>query len=223
VVPLVPTEAQSRPCFNLFVGEGREILTTALFVDLRGSTQISAGRLPYDALYIIDRYIQVVTAVIRNRGGYVITVAGDGIMALFGVDGDARSGARSALSSVFALLDAIASLSAELADQFGTPLRIGIGLHSGLSVVGQIELSGAFSIQILGEIGNVAARLEALTKKSACAAIASEAVFEAAGIEAALFGERREVRLRGQAGTLPVILISNADRLRAMPRAAASL
>jgi adenylate cyclase len=220
IVPLVPTEAPARPSFNLSIGEGREILTTAFFVDLRGSTQISAGRLPYDALFIIDRYIQAVTGVIRGHGGYVITVAGDGIMALFGVDGDARSGARSALLSVSALVDAIASLSAELADQFGTPLKIGIGLHSGLSVVGQIELSGAFSLQFIGEIGNVAARLEAMTKKSACTAIASDAVFDAAGIEGAIFGERRKLKLRGQDGTIPVILISNVDRLRVLLRAA---
>jgi adenylate cyclase len=111
VVPLVPAERGPPAGLRVSFLEGKELLVTALFADLRDSTQIAAGRLPYDSLFIIDRYIQVTTSAIRRHGGYVTHVAGDGVMSFFGANGDARMGARSALESAAALLDAIAALS----------------------------------------------------------------------------------------------------------------
>jgi adenylate cyclase len=221
VVPLVPAEAASAKSWRVAVDEGRELLVTALFVDLRDSTQLAAGRLPFDALFIMDRYIQIVTGVIRTRGGYVTHVAGDGIMSLFGANGDAKLGAQSALNCACALWEAVESLSQELADQLGVPLRVGIGLHSGLSIVGEIALSGNPSIQFLGDTGNMAARLEALTKEFECAVIASEAVFEAAGLGSGVsVGSRREVAIRGRDGLVPVIGISQNEKLQALCRLA---
>jgi hypothetical protein len=70
VVPLVPVE---RPLDGLRVdlAEGRELMITALYADLRDSTQLAAGRLPFDAIFIFDRYIQATTAAILVHGGHV--------------------------------------------------------------------------------------------------------------------------------------------------------
>jgi adenylate cyclase len=221
VVPLVPAEPGSPAGLRVSFVEGKELLVTALFADLRDSAQIAAGRLPYDALFIIDRYIQAATGVIRGHGGYVTHVAGDGIMSLFGANGDARAGARSALGSAAALLDAIAALSVELADQLEKPLKLGIGVHSGLSIVGEMALSGNLSIQFLGETGNIAARLEAMTKEFGCAAIVSDAAFEAAGVHyEPNAGSLRAVEIRGQDRALPVVLIANSDNLRTLLQSA---
>ena len=65
---------------------GRELQIAAMFVDLRESTRLATGRLPFDALFIFDRYIQVVTQAIRRNGGHATSIAGDGVMSVFGVD-----------------------------------------------------------------------------------------------------------------------------------------
>ena len=65
----------------------REQEIAAIFVDLRDSTKLANERLPYDALYILDRYVSVVRHAIGRNRGVVTSVAGDGIVAFFGGDG----------------------------------------------------------------------------------------------------------------------------------------
>lgn len=180
VAPLMTPAAQRARGLGFDLRQGRERLVTAVHVDLRDSTRLAADRLPYDVLYIVDRYIQAVTGAIQSRGGHVTSVAGDGVMAVFGIDGDARAGARNALAACAALWRAVDQASADLSGDSGLALRFGIGAHSGLSVVGLIGLPGQASLQFLGDTGNVAARLEALTKEMNCTMIVSDATLEAA-------------------------------------------
>ena len=72
-----------------------------MFVDLRESTRLATGRLPFDALFLFDRYIQVVTAAIRRNGGHATSIAGDGVMSVFGVEGTAEAAVRGALQAAF--------------------------------------------------------------------------------------------------------------------------
>ena len=65
-------------------------------------------------------------------------------------------------------------LSRELAEELQVPLRIGIGLHVGTAVVGMISAGTSGSLQFLGDTGNLAAKLEAETKRFDCVLIASE-------------------------------------------------
>jgi len=92
-----------------------------------------------------------------------------------------------------------------------------MGLHSGLSIVGEIALSGNPSIQFLGDTGNIAARLEALTKEFECTAIASEAVFEAAGLgSGANVGSHHKVAIRGRDEALSSIVITQNEKLQTL-------
>lgn len=198
VAPLVPPTARSRG-LQFDLRWGRELLVTALYIDLRDSTRIAAGRLPYDALFIVDRYIQAVTSAIQAQGGLITSVAGDGVMSVFGLDGDARAGARAAFAAAAALWKAVDDASADLADNVGQTLRFGVGVHSGLSIVGTIGPPGQTSIQFLGDTGNVAARLEALTKEMNCTAIASQASLDAAEL-AAPGAAKVDLDIRGRDG-----------------------
>ncbi len=223
MLTLVPQGSASAGALRISLGEGKELLVTALFVDLRNSTVMAAGRFPYDVIHIIDRYIQIVTGVIRAYGGYVTHVAGDGIMSVFGASGDAKLAAQGALASVYAVLNSLENLRRELESEMGMPLNVGIGVHSGLSVLGDIALSETLSIQFLGETGNIAARLEGLTKEHSCKAIVSEAVFVTAGFpETASFGTRQELTIRGQDEIIPAVLISQKEPLQVVFEAASA-
>ena len=87
-----------------------------------------------------------------------------------------------ALRAAAAIWAALERLNEELAEELRFPLRFGLGLHSGLAVVGAIALSGRSSVQFLGDTGNVASRLEAASKEFDCVMVVSEAVFIEAGI-----------------------------------------
>jgi adenylate cyclase len=159
--------------FGAAIEGGTEMEIAALFVDLRESTRLAAGRLPYDALFLFDRYIQVVTTAVRRNDGHVTSIAGDGVMSMFGVKGSGESAARDAFSAAAQLWQGVETLNHELADELQVPLRIGIGLHVGTAVVGMISDDGVGSLQFLGDTGNLAAKLEAETKRHHCILIAS--------------------------------------------------
>jgi adenylate cyclase len=220
VVPLVPA---SRPLDGLRVDldEGRELPVTALYVDLRDSTRLTANRLPFDAIFIVDRYIQAATAGILAHSGHVTSVAGDGIMSVFGLDGDAASGARQAIVAADAVWRAIDQVSVELASEIESPLRFGIGLHSGPSVIGAIGSPDRTSLQFLGDTGNVAARLESLTKDMNCTMIVSAATLAAAGWQCSDW-RRAEIHIRGHDAAMPVCLIDRRAELSPEPPAPAA-
>jgi adenylate cyclase len=181
ILPLVnPTtlNQQIRPGRGALDARRRETEVAALFVDLRQSTQLADERLPYDALFIVERYVNAVTAGVRRSGGHVINVAGDGVMSVFGVNGTPEEAARAAFAAALAAWREIDALSAEIADELPAPLRFGMGLHVGLAVVGVGWDGGMESAPFLGDTGNVAARLETASKKLARTLVASRDAVE---------------------------------------------
>jgi adenylate cyclase len=161
--------------FDAAVEGGKELEIAALFVDLRESTKLATGRLPYDALFLFDRYIQAVTAAVRQNAGHVTSIAGDGVMSVFGAEGHVANTARDACNAALQIWSALDSLNEELAGELGGPLRVGMGLHLGVAVVGMIGSAEHRSLQFLGDTGNVAAKLEEQTKPLDCTLVASAA------------------------------------------------
>jgi adenylate cyclase len=178
VEPLVPIgEAKSRGAsrFDAAVEGGRELQIAAMFVDLRESTRLATGRLPYDALFLFDRYIQAVTGAIRRNRGHTTSIAGDGVMSVFGVDATPAVATRNAFQAALEVWSGLEVLNAELAGELEAPLRIGIGIHIGMAVVGLVSTSESQSLQFLGDTGNTAAKLEAQSKELNCTLVASVA------------------------------------------------
>jgi adenylate cyclase len=161
--------------FDAALAGGQELQIAAMFVDLRESTRLAAGRLPFDALFIFDRYIQAVTEAIRRNRGHTTSIAGDGVMSAFGVEGSAALAARNAFQAALEIWKGLQILSDELADELRVPLRIGIGIHVGTAVVGMVRTGESHSLQFLGDTGNVAAKLEAQSKELNCTLVASAA------------------------------------------------
>jgi adenylate cyclase len=214
VALLVPAAEKSRgaPAVSR---ETHEMLVTALFIDLRDSTRLAAGRMPFDALYIVDRYVQRVTEAIEAHGGVVTTVAGDGVMSVFGAKTDPLTGARGALRAIGAVWDAIEALSRDLAGELDTPLAFGAGLHSSVAAVTSTNAFGSASVQILGDAGNIASRLEAATKVLNAVCVVSEAVFKVAGVAAPVHLAREELKIRGLEGrAMPVVLARHREDAR---------
>ena len=215
VEPLVPADANAPSRAHRFepaIEGGRELTVAAMFVDLRDSTRLAAGRLPYDALFLADRYVQAVTQAIRNHTGEVTSIAGDGVMSVFGVDGDARKAAANAFKAAHQAWRALEELNATLADELQTPLRFGIGIHVGEAVVGWRYGVDSRSLQFLGDTGNVAAKLEAETKRLGGIVIASMAAIKSViadtdGLHAV------SIRLAGKDEPIEAARFSTGDEL----------
>ena len=216
VEPLVPTTPRlgSIPArFDAAVEGGREIEIAAMFVDLRESTRLATGRLPYDALFLFDRYIQVVTGAIRKNGGHVTSIAGDGVMSVFGVQGDAASAARDGFRAAFDVWSGLATLNAELAAELEAPLRVGIGLHAGVAVVGWISSNESRSLQFLGDTGNIAAKLEDKTKELDCTLVVSIAALGLIAPNTAAF-DLQSVSVAGKADPIGIAVFRDRSDLR---------
>jgi adenylate cyclase len=211
VAVLLPSTRSARS-MRFELRESRELTVTALFVDLRNSTALASGRLPFDAIFFVDRYVQAVTAAIQANGGAITSVAGDGVMSVFGFNGDAASAARSALVAVAKLWWSIDQLSSDLAEELDGALLIGIGVHTGLSVIGPIGPPDQRSIHFLGDTGNIASRLESLTKETGCTAIISASTVLAAGMTGSGW-RRTNLEIRGLSEALPAFLIYDRDEL----------
>jgi adenylate cyclase len=199
--------------FDAAIEGGQELEIVAVSIDLRESTRLASGRLPYDVLFLFDRYIQAVTHAVRHNGGHVTSIAGDGVMCLFGAAATADNPARAAFQAALDAWIALDTLNDELLAELGAPLRIGIGLHVGLAVVGWIAADQSRSLQFLGDTGNIAAKLEAQTKELGCTLVASVAAVNAAKLVAPRSGNAL-VALPGREASMEVATFKDQDELR---------
>lgn len=192
---------------------GRERRIAVLFADLRGFTGLAESRLPFDVVYLLNRYFRAMAQAIEGAGGRVDKFLGDGIMALFG-DGEQEdaNAAAAALKAAAAMLDALDRLNDELRPDLDQPLRMGIGLHYGRAIIGVMGHGLAAGATAVGDTVNTASRLEAATKEFGIGVIASAALAEAANF--ACDGLRREIiQVRGRGTAVPAVLLE-PDRLK---------
>lgn len=164
--------------------QGEERTLAVLFFDLRGFTRMSNGRLPYDVVYMLNHLFAAVGEAIEAEGGWIDKYMGDGLMALFGRESGPHTGCQQALRACRRIEAAVERVSEELRSEFGEPLAIGMGLHAGPLVLGEIGYRDSARMTVIGDAVNTASRLEALTKDPPCQLIFSTAVAELARLDA---------------------------------------
>ena len=202
VTPLFPPHPRQRQAWMLERAQsGEERFLVAMFIDLRGSTRLAEERLPYDTVFIINRFLGAVGDAVRQEGGSVNQLLGDGMLALFGLQADPRTSALQGLRAIDAIADHVAGLNRQLAADLGQTLRYGVGLHAGMAIVGEMGDHTDARFTALGDTINVASRLQSLTKALGCIAVVSEAVYDAAEIAAPSL---QEIRVEGRSEPLTV-------------------
>lgn len=215
VTPLLPPNsgpraAGARPAH--LQGEEREI--AVLFADLRAFTELAEHKLPYDVVFLLNCYFETMGHAIEAAGGHVDKFIGDGIMALFGVTDRAEAASRQAIAAARAMAERLAELNESLKSDLEKPLRLGIGIHVGPAIVGEMGYARATSLTAVGDTVNTASRLEALTKVYKSELVLSEQVALRAGMT--LDGFRRdEVEIRGRREPMRIIIVPAAATLPA--------
>jgi adenylate cyclase len=188
---------------------GQERYLVSLFVDMRGSTRLAEKMLPFDTVFVVNRFLAAVAQAVTETGGRPNQFVGDGMLALFGLAASAKVACRQALKAAALIAKNIDDLNQFLSHDLREPIRFGIGIHGGEVIVGDIGYRDHMVFTALGDAVNVAARLQDMTKSLGCEAILSEEVHVTAGLaESAL--PRQEVTIRGRNEPMTVRVVADA-------------
>lgn len=208
VIPLLTPMAEATiPVYSQTASPGREREIVVFFCDLRHFTSLTESRLPFDIVFLLNRYFAIVGRIIEENGGRMDKFIGDGAMALFGLRTTPKEANRQALKAAAAIIQEIDKLSAELADELAAPLEIAIGLHTGSAVVGSMGYGSVKNVTAIGDTVNVASRLESVAKEFNSALVFSEPVAQLSEVDTAGV-ESREIAVRGRGEPLRVYIVS---------------
>ena len=191
---------------------------TVLFADLRGYTGM-AERLPAARVVpLLDEFYRVLSSAVGAFGGQVYHVAGDGMMAGFGVDSQPDGGAAQALDAGHAMLQGFASIAERWRVELSVEAGIGVGLHLGEVAYGILGLPRRKITTLVGDTVNVAARLcsraragEVLFSCAVASALDNSA--PRAGGAKSPFLQLPQFELRGRRGPIDIWCVPAAARL----------
>ena len=164
---------------------GQTQAMTVLFSDIRNFTTISEQLSAKEVVEMLNTYFQRACAPLLDQGGSIDKFIGDAIMVEFGSPLPVDDHALRAVKAALALRNVARDFSQWLTDRFPErdlpPFAIGVGLHSGDAVIGNIGSSLRMEFTAIGDTVNLASRLEGMTKQLGCVILASESTITAAG------------------------------------------
>ena len=183
-----------------------------LFCDLRGFTRRAEQWLPFDTVFVLNRYFEVVGQAVGNAGGYLDKFIGDGALALFGLNSPADVACRQALDAAGKIAQGMQGLNAQLEREQTEPLRIAMGLHVGPAIVGDMGYGQAVGLTAIGDGINVASRLEGAAKEFDVEAVISSDLARKAGIDVAAY-EQRRIYVRGRRAPVEALTVRESSTL----------
>ncbi len=154
-----------------------------LFSDVRGFTERSEKTDPKDLVSQLNEYLTIMVAVVFNHKGTLDKFIGDAVMAHWGAlgSGTDEDNCRNALLAARDMIDSLARLNKKWEAEGKPPFKIGVGLHLGEVIAGEIGSPDRTEFGVIGDAVNLASRVEGLTKTFGCDVIISDDVRIAAG------------------------------------------
>lgn len=150
-----------------------------LFADIRGFTTRCEGMQPEEAISFLREFHGLMEGVIFKHGGTLDKILGDGLLAVFGVPDQGHGDAGDALACGFAMIEAVKQWNVERVPRGQFEVQIGVGLHYGQLMLGDLGSERSMTFTVVGDTVNVASRLQALSKELGTMLVASEALVSA--------------------------------------------
>lgn len=204
-------------------GTTRRQAVAVLFADIRGFTTRCETMPPEEAMAFLREFHARMEEVIFQHGGTLDKILGDGLLAVFGVPDRGNADAGDALACGYAMIDAIARWNAERLAQGKFDVQIGVGLHYGHVMLGDVGSERLMTFTVVGDTVNVASRLQSLSKELGTRLVASEALVKAVEqemrIERALVEKLKFVgptQLRGREHETVIYALDAAGHRRAV-------
>ncbi|GFK93724.1 Adenylate cyclase 1 [Fundidesulfovibrio magnetotacticus] len=164
---------------------GDPVEITVLFSDIRDFTTLSERLDAPELVELLNAWFELACEAVQRHGGMIDKFIGDAVMGVFGTPVPAEDHARRAVAAALALEEAAREMDAWVARRFPDlgpgAFRVGVGLHAGEAVAGNIGSSTRMEFTVIGDTVNTASRIEGLCKTMGATVLASEAVTRAAG------------------------------------------
>ena len=197
---------------------GESVQVTVLFSDIRNFTTISEKLDAHEVVEMLNAYFSRTTEPILVEGGMVNKFIGDAVMAIFGSPVRHVDHARRALRAALQMAREAEEFKQWMRERFpdrGLPeFAIGIGVHSGVAVIGDIGSVKRTEFTAIGDTVNAASRLEGVTKEMQCVLVASKACVAAAG-EGVITGKQETIKVKGKDEPIEVFEVLGLDPVRA--------
>jgi adenylate cyclase len=166
-----------------FGGGGLEKPLVVFVLDLRDFTRLAQTKLPHDVVFLLNELFGAAGSAIAAHEGWIDKFLGDGLLAVFGDKRGVETGCRQALRAARAIDLALDHINAKMEEEFGRPLKVGIGIEAGPLLIGRIGYGPNVDVTVIGRAVNVASRLEAMTKEKGVQIVISREVAKIAGWE----------------------------------------
>ena len=192
------------------IGEEKDL--ALFFLDIRNFTPFMQKNLPFDVIHIIRRLFYIFKSNIETQHGKIIETAGDGFYAVFGMDCCLENATNNAIAAGHKLLKDLKLFNETYAEAyFNHPFEVGIGLHAGTVIVGNIGLGISNNLTAMGLPVNIAARLQAATKELNNSFIVSDYAYSFCN-EPVKNALSANISLRGLSGLCKVFLLGSTYR-----------
>jgi adenylate cyclase len=178
---------------------GEEIRIAVLFSDIRGFTPFAEALLPYDVIHVLNRHFEAMGAAIAAEGGFINNYMGDGLMALFGVDGQPDASLRAVRAALRMIEATKTKVEPYLLANYGRSFDIGVGIHTGDAVVGPIGSTDRKAITAIGDAVNFASRIESANKEVGTKLLVSEDSYREVAAKVTI-GKTARVHVKGKTG-----------------------
>jgi len=171
-----------------------------MFLDIRDFTTFSEKREPEEVFNYLESLFEFMIEIVNRHHGVVNKFLGDGFMAVFGAP---LSHGADCLNAIAAAREILVRVNEEVTCGRILPTTVGIGLHFGEAVTGSIGSSLRREYAVIGDVVNVASRIEQLNKQFGSQILISQSVWKAAG-NAAGAAPMGEVRVKGRQGAIQI-------------------
>ena len=177
-------------------GEQKEV--SVLFADIRNFTSRSENIPPEKLVLMLNRYFEAMVKAIQSNGGMIDKFIGDGIMALFGAPLADQDAPQHAVKAALDMMTALEQLNRDFVEEGLEPIGLGVGVHSGPVVIGNVGSSERMEYTAIGDVVNTASRIESLTRKFDADILISADTFRLVG-EAVRTEYRGSAEVKGKA------------------------
>jgi len=157
---------------------GQEKDLSILFTDIENYTQFAEAFPAYDVVHVLNRYYQTMNDIIVQHKGIISDVAGDGILALFGVMEDSKNSVLDAINAVQSMNKALVHFNEYLNQMYDRSFRIRAGINFGKVIVGNFDTGMMSKISAIGDAVNLASRIETANKNFGTQLLISQSAFE---------------------------------------------
>ena len=157
---------------------GQEKDLAILFTDIENYTQFAEAFPAYDVVHVLNRYYQTMNGIIVQHKGVISDVAGDGILALFGVMEDSKNPVLDAINAVRAMNAALTQFNGYLNQMYDRSFGIRAGINFGKVIVGNFDTGMMSKISAIGDAVNLASRIETANKDFGTQLLISQSAFE---------------------------------------------